>query len=102
VELPHLDTPTGSWAKRVSTWSLDGIGIGERGAVLSVMKSSLDPPYFNSVGGDEDGPDLIFSYRGHWTDFPARFSVPVEAGREAVRRFVSGEFLPGNIRWEET
>lgn len=66
------------------------------------MSSSLDPPHFNSVGGNEDGPDLIFSYRGDWTDFPARLAVPVDDALEAVRRFVSGEFLPANIRWEET
>lgn len=77
------------------------IGLGTR-AVLSIMSESLDPPYFNSVGDEEDGPDLVFLYRGHWTDFPFRQSVPVEAGREAVRRFAAGEFLPKNIRWEET
>ncbi len=77
------------------------IGLGPR-AVLSIMDESLDPPYFNSVGDEEDGPDLIFAYRGHWTDFPSRMSVPEEAAREAVRRFVSGELLPKNISWEET
>jgi hypothetical protein len=58
------------------------------------MSTSQDPPDFNSVGNDENGPDLIFSYRGYWTDSPARFSIPVEDAREAVMRFVSGEFLP--------
>lgn len=77
------------------------IGLGPR-AVLSIMDESLDPPYFNSVGDEENGPDLIFAYRGHWTDFPSRMSVPLDAAREAVRRFASGESLPKNVRWEET
>lgn len=78
------------------------IGFSARVAVLSVMSSSLDPPYFNSVGNQEDGPDLIFSYRGHWTDFPVRFSVPVADAREAVRRFALGEYLPQDVKWAET
>ena len=78
------------------------IGLSAQGAVLSVMSSSLDPPYFNSVGNHEDGPDLTFSYRGHWTDFPVRFSVPVADSREAAKRFALGEFLPNNVKWEET
>jgi hypothetical protein len=78
------------------------IGLTKHEAVLSVMSPSLEPPYFNSVGSDESGPHLIFSYRGHWTEFPARLAVPVESGREAANRFVSGEFLPANITWEET
>jgi Immunity protein Imm1 len=78
------------------------IGLAHERSVLSVLDSSLDPPYFNSVGKDEDGPDLIFDYRGHWTEFSARCGVDPNQAREAVRRFVSGERLPSNITWEET
>lgn len=78
------------------------MGLGRDKTVLSFTSSSQDPPYFHSLGPDEDGDDLIFFYYGDWTEFPRRQSVPFAKGREAMRHFFQEGSLLDSIQWEES
>lgn len=78
------------------------MGIGRPLSVVNYVSASFDPPYFQSVGhaGNED--ELVFLYRGEWSEFPPQSAVPTEHARDALRRFLETEMRPDSIAWGET
>jgi hypothetical protein len=61
----------------------------------------LDPPCFQSAGHDGNEDELVFFYRGEWSEFPPESAVPTEEARAALRRFLETEALPDNITGQE-
>lgn len=78
------------------------MGLGRPLSVVNFVSSSLDPPYFQSVGGDGNDEAPVFYYRGEWSEFAPESAIPTEQARAAMRRFFQTRTLPDNLVWEET
>lgn len=48
------------------------IGLGQPLSVANYVPASLDPLYLQSFGGGGDENELIFYYRGEFSEFPPR------------------------------
>jgi len=61
------------------------------------------PPYFASVGDAETDEPVLTAFVGleHHTEFTRRWVVPIAAGRQAAREFLSTGQRPTSLRWEE-
>jgi hypothetical protein len=76
------------------------VGLGRPTTVVNYTSGSLDPPYFQSLG-DQGDDELVFWYRGEWSEFPPESAVPRDVGREALRRFFTEGHRPENVVWRE-
>ncbi len=77
------------------------MGVGRSQSVLGYMSGSSKPPYYQSAGRDINEEDMVFFYRGQWTNFPPGSAVATKDGRAALRSFFETEALPDNVVWEE-
>jgi Immunity protein Imm1 len=75
------------------------MGLGRPSTVINYVNESLEPPYLQSVGSRDD--DLVFRYRGEWTEYPPGSAVPTELGRRALREFFAVAEPPPLIEWQE-
>jgi hypothetical protein len=76
------------------------IGLGRPVTIVNYVGPSLDPPYFQSVGEASD-EEIVFFYRGEWSEYPPESAVPADVGRQALREFFTTGELPRGVRWEE-
>jgi hypothetical protein len=78
-------------------------GLGRAESVVDYVPSSLDPPYFQSVGTKDSNSDetIMFRYQGDWSEFPRRSAVAVNEARNALRQFLRTGTLPSNLDWKE-
>ena len=76
------------------------IGLGRPDSVLEFMPSSLEPPYFASVGLAQDEGTEVFHYDGEWTEIRRRNLIPTEDARRAARRFFLTSERPSEVAWE--
>jgi hypothetical protein len=101
----HIDFSSAKDPTLISVWREDGncmaIGLGAERSALSFTRADLDPPYYSSVGEAEGSRLIAFNFGGTMSEYPWRNTVPLDAARDAIRRFCLGEDLPANIRWEE-
>jgi Immunity protein Imm1 len=76
------------------------VGLGRPVTVVNYLAESGDPPYLQSLG--EDATDeLVFDYRGDWSEYPPESAVPVEVGRQALREFFATGRPPKTLTWQE-
>jgi hypothetical protein len=87
-----LTAPDGKWM---------GIGLAEP-SVLTFQQGA-DPPYFMSAGlatPTNDDP-LVYSFQGHWTEFPAEAGIPLERALAAAKEFFVAGDRPAGVEWTE-
>jgi hypothetical protein len=76
------------------------IGVGRSVTVVNYVGPTLDPPYLQSLGDGGDD-EVVFFYRGEWSEYPPESAVPVEVGRQALRDFFATGELPSALEWQE-
>ncbi len=79
------------------------IGLGLKDAVLSYGPASKNPPYYVSVreGAATTEDTVVYYFYGAYTEFPARFLIPMHQARMALRYFVETGQLTKEIIWEQ-
>jgi Immunity protein Imm1 len=77
------------------------IGIGREITVLSSVASSMDPPYFASLGDASANGFVSFMYGGHVTEFPMSQAIPMSVARAALRDFYVSGGLSDAIEWQQ-
>lgn len=79
-----------------------GIGLGRPETIVSYVSASGDPPYYASRGDADAAGFIDFMFQGSYSEYPRNSAVPIDVGREAMRRFFERPHaLPGNIEWQE-
>ena len=77
--------------------------VGSDRSFVSHVPADGDPPYFASVGDeDEDRPFTFYVYGHHHTEVAWRNTVAPEEAFAAARHFVETGELDARLRWEET
>jgi Immunity protein Imm1 len=78
------------------------MGVGRPETVLSHTPASGDPPYHASRGDPSAEGFIDFYFQGSYSEYPREQAVPVEVGREAMRRYFDRpDRLPDNVEWQE-
>jgi hypothetical protein len=78
------------------------IGLGRPETVLSYVPASQDPPYYASRGAGGTDGYVEFFFQGSLSEYPRESAVPIDVGREAMRRFFERPHaLPANVEWQE-
>lgn len=102
--LRAIQVPEGEWPPIVMfAWSDNGpflgVSVGEE-AVLT-YDTSLDPPYYVSVG-DPHAPGLTCVIYGRQeSEFERRALVPSTTAETAIRMFLSSRERPDVLEWED-
>lgn len=77
------------------------IGVGHKETILSFVKGDGDPPYYISLGNPNLEGIIAFNYGGQESEFPAKYLIPMEKGREAVKHFLASGKLDHTVNWVE-
>jgi len=77
------------------------IGLGHSESVLSYVPPDHDPPYLVSTNAAGDESEVDFFFDGHHSPQPAKFLIPMDVARRAVRTFVEHRALLLDVRWGE-
>lgn len=77
------------------------IGLGRDGSALSYISSSLDPPYYMSLGDSRRKEPIEFVFGNEMTELPPWSTIPTENAREALRYFFKTGKLWSQIKWKE-
>ncbi len=76
------------------------IGAGRAHSALC-YQTSVDPPYFASLGDEEVDECPDFSYGGSFTDFPPRNLIDKSSALAALCEFIETRRRPQTVEWEE-
>jgi hypothetical protein len=77
------------------------IGLGADQSVLSYMPANGEPPYLSSVGNDQSGGTIVFSYFGDWTEIPRTSLIATPIARQVLRHFVNTGELSNIVTWND-
>lgn len=76
------------------------VGLGSELSVLC-FQTSIDPPYFWTIGDIDDAPELLdYSYGGSMSEYEGRQLVTKSAAEQALREFASTGDRPTTVQWE--
>lgn len=79
------------------------IVVGGEETVVGYNYGHGDPPYYVSAGQAQADDPVLTAYLGleHHTEFPRRWVIPIAAGRQAAREFLTTGKRPESIEWTE-
>jgi hypothetical protein len=74
--------------------------VGGEVSHLEFFSAKSRPPVVVSSGPWSDDEFVVCTHRGHYSEMPKKYCIPVADAREALRRyFLTGE-RPDNVAWE--
>ena len=78
--------------------------VGGAETVLGFTYGHGDPPYYASTGDTEADQPVLTAFVGlaHHTEFPRRYVVPMENGRQAAAQFLQTGDRPAAVQWVAT
>lgn len=77
--------------------------VGGEETVIGFNYGHGDPPYYASLGAAEADSPILTAYVGleHHTEFPRRWVVPFDVGKQAASEFLATGKRPRALNWVE-
>ncbi|MEZ4666592.1 MAG: Imm1 family immunity protein [Anaerolineae bacterium] len=75
--------------------------VGRQESHITFYDANARPPVRGCTGPWDDDQLIVYSYRGHYSEIPRRFCVPIADAREAMRIYFRTGQRPENLSWNE-